>query len=100
MFTLLEMQESSVILPPDNFVEACLLLETAISNTKVQYIQKSLADQLIYCDTLQLRYSWLQVEKVILKLTAAELHVGWVCMVVRHSGYSPDYCELYTTHST
>ena len=100
MFTSLEMQESSVIPPPDNFVEAHLLLETAISNTRVHYIQKSLADQLVHRDTLQLRYSRLQVEKAISKLTAAELHVGRVRMVVRHSGYSPDYCELYTTHST
>jgi len=61
---------------PDNLVEANLLLEKAICNCKVQYIQKSLANQVVHRDTLQLQYSRLQVEKARLKLTAAEMHVG------------------------
>ena len=93
------MQESSRIPPPDNLTEAHLLLETAISNCRVQYIQKSLTDQLIHRDALQLQYSRLQVEKAESKLTAAELHVGRVHMIVRCSGYSPDRNELYNTHS-
>ena len=100
MFTLLEMQESSVILPPDDPVEAHLLLETAISNYRVQYIQKSLADQLVHRDALQLQYSRLRMEKAVSKLTAAELHVGRVRMIVRRSGYNPDGNELYTVRST
>ena len=53
MCILLEMQESSMIPPPDDPVEAHLLLETAISNYRVQYIQKSLANQLVHRDALQ-----------------------------------------------
>ncbi|KIM55002.1 hypothetical protein SCLCIDRAFT_135613, partial [Scleroderma citrinum Foug A] len=75
---------------PDNLTEAHLLLETTISNCKVQLIQKSLADQLVHCDTLQLQYSCLQVEKAMTSLTAAELHVGWVHTLLRRNGYSPD----------
>lgn len=94
------MQESSRIPPPNNLTEAHLLLEMAISNCRVQYIQKSLMDQLVHHNALQLQYSWLQVEKAELKLTTAELHVGQVCMIVRCSGYSPDSNKLYNTHST
>jgi len=79
------------VLPsPDNPTEAHLLLETAISNCKVQFIQKSLADQLVHRDTLQLQYSRLQVEKAMTGLTAAELHVGRVRTLLRRNGYSPD----------
>jgi len=81
---------------PDNLVEAHLLLETAVSSCKVHYIQKSLADQLVHCDALQLQYHHLQVEKAKSKLTLAELHIGHVCMILRHSGYNPDQIgELY-----
>ena len=80
----------STVAAPDNLVEANLLLEKDICNCKVQYIQKSLADQVVRRDTLQLQYSCLQVEKARLKLTAAEMHVGQVRMVVRRCGYSPD----------
>ena len=70
----------------------------AASNCKVQYIQKSLADQVVHRDALQLQYSRLQVEKARSKVTAAELHVGRVRMIVRRSGYSPDYYgEPHTT---
>ena len=93
------MQESSVIPPPDDPVEAHLLLETAISNYRVQYIQKSLADQLVHRDALQLQYSQLQMEKAVSKLTTAELHVRQVRMIVRRSSYNPDGSELYTTCS-
>jgi len=72
----------------------------AIGNYRVQYIQKSLADQLMHHNALQLQYSQLWMEKAVLKLTAAELHVGQVCMIVRHSSYNPDGNELYTIHST
>ena len=72
-------------------------METTISNCKIQYIQTSLADQLVHRDTLQLQYSHLQLEKAKSKLTTAELHVGWVRMIVRRSGYSPDVIE-YTIH--
>ena len=90
-----------MILPPDDPVEAHLLLETAISNYRVQYIQKSLADQLVHRDALQLvQYSQLRMEKAVSKLTAAELHVGRVRMIVRRSGYILDGSELYTTCST
>ena len=83
-------QASSSIPSPDNWVEVHLLVETAISNCKIQYIKKSLADQVVCCDTLQLQYICLQVEKVKSTLTVVELHVGCVHMIVRHSGYSPD----------
>ena len=75
---------------PDNPTEAHLLLETTISNCKVQLIQKSLTDQLIHRDTLQLQYSHLQVEKAMMSLTAAELHVGRVRMLLSQNGYSHD----------
>ena len=84
----------STIPTPDNSLEANLLLETAISNCKVRYIQKSLADQVVHHDQLQLQYSRLQVEKALSKLMAAELHVGRVRMIVRRSGFSPDCREL------
>ena len=93
---LSEMQESSTIPSPDNLVEAHLLLEMAISNCRVQHIQKTLADQLVHRNELQLQYSRLQVDKAMSKLTTAELHVGRVCMIVRRSGYSPDSSKLYT----
>jgi len=70
-------------------------MEMAISNCKVQTIQKSLADQLVRRDMLQLRYSRLQVEKATSKLSAAELHIGRVRMVLRQSGYNPDVGKLY-----
>ena len=38
-----------------------------------------------------------QVEKVELRLVAAELYAGHVHMIVRHSGYNPDIGELYTS---
>ena len=57
----------------------------------MQFIQKSLADQLVHRDTLQLQYSRLQVEKAMTGLTAAELHVGQVRMLLRRNGYSPDW---------
>ena len=56
----------------------------------MQLIQKSLTDQLIHRDTLQLQYSHLQVEKAMMSLTAAELHVGRVHMLLRQNGYSHD----------
>ena len=56
----------------------------------MQLIQKSLADQLVHHDTLQLQYSRLQVEKAMTSLTAAELHVGQVRTLLRLNGYSPD----------
>ena len=56
----------------------------------MQLIQKSLADQLVHRDTLQLQYSHLQVEKALTSLTAAELHVGRVRTLLRQNGYSPD----------
>ena len=90
----------STIVTPDNSLEAHLLLETAISNCQVRHIQKTLADQVVHHDQLQLRYSRLQVEKALSKLTAAELHIGRVCMVVRHSGFSPDYRESHPTCMT
>ncbi|KAI6019364.1 hypothetical protein PISMIDRAFT_116738, partial [Pisolithus microcarpus 441] len=80
----------SVIPSPDNLVEAHLLLEMAISNCNVHHIQQSLAEQLICHDMLQLQYNCLQVEKAQSRLATAELHVGWVCMVVRRCGYNPD----------
>ena len=70
-------------------------MEMAVSNHKVQTIQKSLADQLVCRDTLNLRYSRLQVEKATSKLSAAELHVGRVRMVLRQNGYNPDSGKLY-----
>ena len=82
---------------PDSMVKAHLLLETAISNCKIRRIEKSLADQLVRHDALQLHYSRLQVEKAESKLADAELHVGQVQMVVRRSGYSPDVGEFCTT---
>ena len=88
------------IATPDNSLEAHLLLETAISNCQVQHIQKTLADQVVHRDQLQLQYSHLQVEKALLKLTAAELHVGQVRMVVRHSGFTLDYREPHPTCMT
>ena len=78
-------------------MEAHLLLETAISNCKIRRIEKSLADQQVRRNALQLHYSRLQVEKAQSKLADAELHVGRVRMIVRHSGYSPDVGELCTT---
>ena len=90
----------STIVTPDNSLEAHLLLETAISNFQVRHIQKTLADQVVHRDQLQLRYSRLQVEKALSKLTAAELHVGRVCMVVRRSGFSLDYREPHPTCMT
>jgi len=86
-----------MISTPDNLVEAHLLLETAISNCKIRHIEKSLADQLVRRNALQLQYSRLQVEKAKSKLAAAELHVGQVQMVVRRSGYSPDSGEFCIT---
>jgi len=90
---------------PDNLVEAHLLLETTVSSCKVHYIQKSLADQLVHHDALQLQYCRLQVEKAKSKWTLAELHIGCVCMILRCSGYNPDRIrELYNAsffnHST
>ena len=90
----------STITTPNNILEAHLLLEMAVSNCKVQHIQKSLADQVVHRDQLQLQYSRLQVEKALSRLTAVELHVGQVCMVVRHSGFSPDYRESHPTCMT
>ena len=90
----------STIATPDNILEAHLLLETAVSNCKVRHIQKSLADQVVHRDQLQLQYSRLQVEKALSRLTAAELHVGRVRMVVRRSGFSPDYRESHPTCMT
>jgi len=87
--------ELSILSVPGNVREAHLLMEMAISNCKVQTIQKSLADQLVHRDTLQLRYSCLQVEKATSKLSAAELHIGRVHMVLRQSGYNPDVGKLY-----
>ena len=80
----------STVAAPDDPVEANLLLEKAICHCKVQYIQKNLADQVVRRDALQLQYSRLQVEKAKSKITAAELDVGRVHMVVRRCGYSPD----------
>lgn len=80
--------------------EANLLIETAVSNRKIRHIEKSLADQLVHRDALQLRYSRLQQEKARSKLTTAELHVGRVRMIVRRSGYSPDVRQFYTTAAT
>ena len=54
-------------------------------------------DQLVCHDALQLHYSRLQVKKAETKLADAELHVGQVWMIVRHSGYSPDVGEFCTT---
>jgi len=90
-----EVYESLIFSVPGNVREARLLMEMAISNCKVQTIQKSLADQLVRCDTLQLQYSHMQVEKATSKLSAAELHIGWVCMVLRQNGYNPDIGKLY-----
>ena len=89
------MYELLILSVPGNVREAHLLMEMAISNCKVQTIQKSLTDQLVHCDMLQLRYSRLQVEKATLKLSAAELHIGRVRMVLRQSGYNPDVGKLY-----
>ena len=89
------MYESSIFSAPDSVREARLLMEMAISNCKVQTIQKSLADQRVRRDTLQLRYSRLQVEKATSKQNAAELHVGRVRMVLRQNGYNPDTGRLY-----
>ena len=75
---------------PANVNEANLLLEAAVSNRKVHHIRKSLADQLVHRDTLQLQYNRMQVKKAEMKLSAAELHVGRVHMVLRRYGYSPD----------
>jgi len=83
----------------DTLVKAHLLMETAISNCKIQHIEKSLADQLVHHNALQLHYSHLQVEKAKSKLAAAELHVGQVQMIVRRSGYSSDVGEFCTTPS-
>ena len=76
-----------------------MLLATAASNCKVHHIEKSLADQLVRRDALQLQYNRLQLEKAKSKLVAAELYAGHVRMVVRRSGYNPDVVELYTTHT-
>jgi len=65
------MSMDPTVTAPDNLVKANLLLEKAICNCKVQYIQKSLTDQVVRRDVLQLQYSRLQVEKARLKLTAA-----------------------------
>ena len=73
-----------------NVNEANLLLEAAVSNRKVHHIRKSLADQLVHRDMLQLQYNRMQVKKAELKLSTAELHVGRVRMVLRQHGYSPD----------
>ena len=70
-------------------------MEMAISNCKVHAIQKTLTDQLVCRDTLQLWYSRLQVEKAVSKQSAAELHVGRVRMVLRQNGYNPDIHKLY-----
>ena len=70
-------------------------MEMVISNCRVHAIQKTLADQLVCRDTLQLRYSRLQVEKAVSKQSAAELHVGRVRMVLRQNGYNPDIHKLY-----
>ena len=78
-------------------MEAHLLLETAISNCKIRRIEKSLADQQVRRNALQLHYSRLQVEKAQSKLADVELHVGRVRMIVRRSGYSPNVGELCTT---
>ena len=80
----------SEIPSPANVNEANLLLEAAVSNRKVHHIRKLLADQLIHRDMLQLQYNCMQVKKAELKLSAAELHVGHVRMVLRRHGYSPD----------
>ena len=80
----------SVIPSPANVNEANLLLEAAVSNRKVHHIRKSLADQLVHRNTLQLQYNRMQVKKAEMKLSAAELHVGRVRMVLRRHGYSPD----------
>ncbi|KAI6013411.1 hypothetical protein PISMIDRAFT_105375, partial [Pisolithus microcarpus 441] len=79
-----------VISSPDNLVEAHLLLEMVISNCNIHHIQQSLTEQLIHHDMLQLQYNHLQVEEAQSRLAATELHVGWVCMVVRHCGCNPD----------
>ena len=89
------MYELLIFLVPHNVEEALLLMEMAISNCKVHAIQKTLADQLVCRDTLQLRYSRLQVEKAALKQSAAELHVRRVCMVLRQNGYNLDIRKLY-----
>ena len=90
------MQGSSIPIPA-NIVEAHLLLETAINNCKICCIEKSLVDQVVHHDALQLHYSHLQVKKVESKLADVELCIGQVWMVVRHSGYSPDVGEFCTT---
>ncbi|KIM55810.1 hypothetical protein SCLCIDRAFT_133823, partial [Scleroderma citrinum Foug A] len=90
----------STIPTPDNMLEAHLLLETAISDCKVRHIQKSLTDQVVHRNELRLQYSRLQVEKVLSNLTAVELHIGQVCMIVRHSGFSLDCREPHTTCMT
>ena len=82
---------------PDSMAEAHLLLETAISNCKIQCIEKSLVDQLVCRDALQLHYSHLQVEKAESKLADVELCIGQVWMIVRHSGCSPNVGEFCTT---
>ena len=91
-----EVHGVSTIPTPDDKLEAHLLLETAISDCKVRHIQKSLADQVVHRDQLQLQYSCLQVEKALSRLTAAELHVERVRMIVRRSGFNPD-CRAHTT---
>ena len=62
--------------------------------TVVTTIHKTLVDQLVCRDTLRLRYSRLQVEKVTLKLGTAELHVGRMCMVLRQHGFETDIRKL------
>ncbi|KIJ16553.1 hypothetical protein PAXINDRAFT_11003 [Paxillus involutus ATCC 200175] len=88
---------TSTIPAPDDLVEAHLLLETARSDHQIRLIEKTLADQLVHCDALRLQYSRLQVEEAELNLSAAELHIGRVHMVVRWSGYTPDAVDLYNT---
>ncbi|KIM50396.1 hypothetical protein SCLCIDRAFT_145603, partial [Scleroderma citrinum Foug A] len=63
---------SSTIPTSDNWVEAHLLAEIAMSNCKIQHIKKLLANQVVHHDVLQLQYICLQVEKVNLKLMVAE----------------------------
>ena len=85
----------SIFSVPGNVGEAHLLMEMAISNCKVHTIQKTLVDQLVCRDTLRLRYSHLQVEKMMSKLGTAKLHIRWMHMVLRQHGYNTDICKLY-----
>ncbi|KIM51817.1 hypothetical protein SCLCIDRAFT_142476, partial [Scleroderma citrinum Foug A] len=78
---------TDTIAVPHNITEVQLLLATARADCRIQVTERTLANQVMQRDMLQLEYNRLQVAQVHQNVLAAELHVGHVRLVVRKNRY-------------